>query len=166
MSKIGFAELSLEKFKKYGSYTDLLNPSGVIFGDKYMSFYRDLVQGTLGKSNIASYSICLIKKRKPAVINISEYHNYCSETIIPLNGDILMHVGPATASDIVPVEDIEVFRIPKCTLVKLNPGVWHHMPFTYNCDFVSILVVLPERSYMNDCHVIKLPDDIQIELND
>jgi len=64
---------------------------------------------------------------------------------MPLDGDILMHVAPATPPQAVPLDKIEVFRVPKGTLVVLRPGVWHCAPFAEKNDFVNCMVVLPEE---------------------
>ena len=164
MKKIKFKELSLDDFKKYGSFSSLLNPGSTPFGDEKTGFYPDLIQHNLGNSRIASFSVCHITKVECAVIKSSEFHNYCNETIMPLNGEILMHVAPAISEGVVPVEKIEVFRIPVFTIVTVKPGVWHHIPFTYQCDSADIMVVLPERTYINDCYVCQIPAKDYIEV--
>jgi ureidoglycolate lyase len=122
------------------------------------------LQQNLGNSKIASFSVCHIKKLDRAIIKSSEFHNYCNETIIPMNGDILMHFAPASDKDILQTDQIEVFRIPALTLVTVRPGVWHHIPFTHTCDSADILVVLPERTYINDCHLYMFPENEFIEV--
>lgn len=163
MIKINYKELSIENFSPYGTFADMANPSGFNFGNDLFAFYRDMVQQELG-TTAASFSLCRIKKRRPLIVDCSEYHNYCGETIIPLDGDILMHVAPADAGKEVPAENIEVFRVPRHSLVALKPGVWHYLPFAYQCDTVNILTILPERAYKNDCHVFEIPEDRQIEI--
>jgi len=164
MKKIKFKELSLEDFKKYGSFYSLINPDSTRFGDEKTGFYPDLIQNNLGNSRIASFSVCHITKSDKAIIRSSEFHNYCNETIMPLNGEVLMHVAPAIGEDVVPFGKIEVFRIPVFTIVTVKPGVWHHIPFTYNCNSADIMVVLPERTYVNDCYVCQIPEKEFIEV--
>lgn len=163
MPKIKIKKLTRDDFRVYGSYADLLNPDGYCFGEEPVLFYRDLLQQNLGSSTSASFSICTVYER-PLTIDSSEYHNYCAEAIIPLDGDILMHVAPAVSEDQPPVDQIEVFHVPKGTLVVTNPGVWHQAAFPYNCKKVNILCILPERTYMNDCHLRSLPDDNLVEI--
>lgn len=158
-------ELTKDNFHMYGDFTDMLHPQGVKFGTAPNEFFRDLIQLNLGNSNSVSFSLCRLAKR-PLVIEASEYHNYSGEMIIPLDGDILMHVGPAVATDEVPVEQIEIFLVPKGTVVCIRPGVWHQAAFAYGCDSVHILVALPERTYMTDCHLISLPPEQQIRITD
>ena len=158
MIKLKYKELSREEFKIFGFFIDMADPEGIKFGNEDFQFYRDLMQQNLGQARTASFSMCHLKKQESLVIKSSEYHNYCEEAIMPLDGDILMAFGPAVPDDIVPVEQFELFRIPKNTLVSINCGVWHHIPFTFKCDSVNILVVLPERTYKNDCHIIEIPE--------
>ena len=164
MKKIRFKELSFESFMKYGSFTDLKTPKETNFGNKEVCFYPDLLQQNLGNSKTASFSVCHIVKSDHVIIKSSEFHNFCNETIMPLNGDILMHIAPVTDKEVLQTNKIEVFRIPALTLVTVRPGVWHHIPFTYCCDSADIMVVLPERTYINDCHLYMIPEGEFIEV--
>ena len=162
MIKKNISELSKEKFCIYGTYSNMIKPEGVKFGEEPIEFYRDLIRLDLGEKN-AAFSLCRILKRD-LVIKASEYHNHTGEMIIPLDGDILMHVGPATSDNVVPIAEIEIFRIPKGTVVSIYPGVWHQAAFVYQCNSVNILVALPERTYVNDCYLIDIPIENQIEI--
>jgi ureidoglycolate lyase len=164
MKKIKFKELNLEFFNKYGSFASLKEPETTFFGNELSRFFPDLIQQNLGNTNVVSYSLCHLASVKKMIITNSEYHNYCYETILPLNGDILMHVAPISDSEMLPVEKIEVFRIPVLTIVTIRSGIWHHMPFAFNCESTDILVALPERTYINDCHVVSIPEQEQIEV--
>ena len=155
--------LSVQSFGKYGTFADMINPKGTKLGRKPIEFFRDMVQLDLGGVDIASFSVCQVGKR-PAVIDITEFHTACGEGNLPLDGDILFHVGVATPNGQVPVGKIEVFRIPKGTLVALKPGVWHHAPFAHRSKRVNILVVLPERTYANDCEVYEIPEQSRIKV--
>jgi ureidoglycolate lyase len=64
------------------------------------------------------------------------------------------------------MDRVEVFRVPKGTLLILRPGVWHCAPFAENADVVNILVVLPERTYANDIYFYMVPKDDQIRIVD
>lgn len=163
MRKVTFKELSLDDFKIYGTYANMLEPEGIKIGKEPIEFFRDMLQQELGSSNTVSFSLCRIKRR-PYIIDCTEYHNHCCEAIMPIDGDILMHVGPAVPEGEVPADKIEVFRVPKGTVVNIRPGVWHQAAFPYNCESVNILCLLPERTYANDCHVVELKEQDKIEI--
>ena len=44
----------------------------------------------------------------------------------------------------------------------LKPGVWHHAPFIGKGEYANVLIILPERTYENDCHGFELEDDQKV----
>ncbi len=161
MRKTKVKELSLDSFKNYGTFSNMINPKALKIGAEPIEFFRDMTQLDLGGKGIASFSVCRVLKR-PAVVDVSEYHSSCGEGILPLDADCLIHVAPATPNGMVPASDIEIFRVPKGTFVALKPGVWHHAPFVSNSKCVNVLIVLPERTYANDCIVVPLEKADQV----
>jgi ureidoglycolate lyase len=157
--------LSTDRFLPFGFYANLIDPHAEKIGAAPVEFFRDMIQQDLGGMSIASFSICRVEKRD-LVIDIAEYHTLAGEGILPLDNDVLIHVGPATPDPEVPLDKIRVFRVPRGTMVVLRPGVWHHAPFTVNDDPANVLIVLPERTYANDCQVVELEgaDRIGIEM--
>ena len=156
-------ELSLEEFRKYGAYADMLNPDGIKIGESPIEFYRDALPFSLGQMTAPSLSVCRVGSR-PYVIDMSEYHSATSEINLPLDGDMLMHVAPASAENKIDPAQVEVFRIPKGTAVMIYPGVWHHAAFTVDTEAVLVLVVLPQRTYANDSFVYSIPKEDQIQI--
>jgi ureidoglycolate lyase len=168
MKAVEIEELSMKEFRPFGFYANHIDPKTERIGKPPVEFFRDMVQLNLGSASIASFSTCRVEKRE-FVIDVSEYHSGVGEGILPIDNDVIIHVGPATPPDSsFPLEKIRVFRVPKGTLVVLRAGVWHHAPFTVNDNPANILIVLPERTYADDCHVTELPDEdrIKIEVKD
>jgi ureidoglycolate hydrolase len=164
MRKIGIRRLTTEAFARYGSFASILEPQGDKLGAPPVEFYRDMVQQSLGRATQVSYSACVVDARNPRIIDVAEYHDYCHETIICLDGDYLMHVAPACGKDEMPYDNIEVFLVPRGTVVNVRAGVWHAAGFPYKCDKVHIMCALPERTYATDCHVLSFPEEHQIEV--
>jgi ureidoglycolate lyase len=168
MRTVKVEDLSVEKFLAFGYYADCFAPSNekfVLGTGGAIEFFRDMVQQDLGGVSIASFSALRVATRELR-IDVTEYHTKTAEAALPLDNDILMHVGPATLPGRgVPLDKIRVFRVPCGTLVVLRPGVWHHAPFAANDDPANMLIVLPERIYATDCEVVELPatDQIRIE---
>ena len=164
MSKqVQVKELSAEAFRHYGSYAQMINPDAPKLGEPPVEFYRDMVQLDLGGCTLASFSTCRVQQR-PTVVDVTEYHTACGEGILPLDADVLIHVAPATADDQPPLDDLEVFRVPRGTMVSLKTGVWHHAPFADGSDVANVLIVLPERTYANDCEVVELGEAEQVRI--
>jgi len=163
MKEIAWKKLSLEAFAPYGAYAQMLNPSAPKIGAEPIEFFRDMIQSQLGTTSLASFGVCRVVKR-PFVMDVSEYHDTCCEVVLPLDGDVLMHVAPAVPEKEFPFDQAEVFFVPKGTICCLRPGVWHHAPFAHATQVVNCLVVLPERTYMRDCTVYPFPPDKRIRV--
>jgi len=163
MKKIKVQQLSVEKFHRYGTYAQMIGPKSDATGpkDAELVFFRDMVQQTLSDS--PSFSTLLVRPR-PFVISVGEYHDFTCEVSMPLDNDALVWVAPAGATAEVPVDDIEVFFVPKGTLLCIRPGVWHHAAFTPDKRNLNVMIVLPERAYMTDCHVAEIPAKKQLEI--
>jgi ureidoglycolate lyase len=141
----------------------MLNPTTTVIGEEPIEFYRDMVSVDLAGAGAVSLSTCRVLKRDP-VVDVVEYHTACGEGILPLDGDALIHVAPATPTGVVPLDGIEVFRVPRGTLVSLRPGVWHHAPFAVDGDVLNVLIILPERTYARDCEVVEIPEADQVRI--
>ena len=164
MKKVNIKELNMEDFVQYGSFANMVNPDGPSLGEEPIEFFRDRGMLPLGGSD-AAFSTCRVCER-PLAIDTSEYHHGCGEAILPLDGDVLVHVAPADAGEAVPVDAIEVFRVPMGTVVMLRPGVWHHAAFAYRTECVNVLIVLPERTYATDCHVFSHGQEEQVAISE
>jgi ureidoglycolate lyase len=160
--KTSVKKLSVESFFPYGTFAGMINPTTIKMGKKPIEFYRDMLQLDLGGKSIASFSVCRVSKR-PSVVDVSEYHTSCGEGVLPLNSDVVIHVGPAMPNGEVPLDKIVMFHVPKGTMVVLRPGVWHHAPFAYRSKLANVLIVLPERIYANDCNVYQIPATKQVK---
>jgi ureidoglycolate lyase len=163
VKKVTVKKLTVEAFHMYGSFANLTEPSGPKLGFGPVEFYRDMAILSLGQIGEAAFSVTRVQKRAN-VIDAMECHNHTGEACLPLDGDILMHVAPATPPQAVPLDKIEVFRVPKGTLVVLRPGVWHCAPFAEKNDFVNCMVVLPERTYCNDIYFYKMTKEEEIKI--
>ena len=159
MKTVRITELSTEAFLPFGQYANLIDPMGEKIGAVPVEFYADIVQQDLGSTGIASFSTCRVEPRE-RVIDVTEMHSATGEGILPLDNDVLIHVAPASPTGAaIPLDKMQVFRVPMGTMVVLRPGVWHHAPFTVDDDPANVLIVLPERTYANDCLVVELGED-------
>jgi len=157
MRKIKIKQLTAEVFNEYGSFYDLINPIGHNLGD----FYHDHVLYPVSVDLPIGFSTLISKKAEEMIIKKVECHNHTSEIILPMDGDIIVHVAPPSKA---PVPELtEAFFVPKGTIIKLNTGVWHMCPFSIE-DITHIMVALPERTYFNDCSVVEYQEGQYIEI--
>lgn len=151
--------LTHEGFLPYGSYGQMLNPAAEGFAGPARVFFRDILQQDMGCASTVSYSTCRVEPRELLITHI-ENHSRTAEGILPLDNDVIMHVLTATRPGVEVLTDrVRTFRIPKGTLVVLRAGVWHHAPYTVDDKPANVLIVLPERTYANDCTVVALNED-------
>jgi ureidoglycolate lyase len=168
MKTIKVEPLNVESFLPFGFYETCITPARekfVLGQGGAIEFYPDMVQQDLGGVSIASFSSLTVAPRD-FCIDITEYHTKAAEVVLPLDGDILMHVGPPSPPKApVPLDKFKVFRVPCGTMVIMRPGVWHHAPFSITDKPVNMLIVLPERIYATDCVVVELSPDERFKID-
>lgn len=166
MATAKIEELTLEAFRSFGTFVNMLNPDTEAIGDGPVKFHRDMaLLAVQHPRSLPAFSVCRVEKR-PLVVDISEIHNYTAEGSMPLDADALIHVAPATPNGVCPKDRIRVFRVPKGTFVTTNAGVWHHAAFAYKADILNMLIVLPERTYANDCIVVSFEKHEQVYIGE
>ena len=117
MRSIPAKELSLENFDQYGSFSRLINPDKVSVGPAIHEFFCDqLVYYTASTSPVGISTSRVLKR--PVVVDTTEIHRCCGEVILPLDGDVYIHVGPRSDIDDPPYEKFELFRVPQKTIAN------------------------------------------------
>ncbi len=168
MRELRYRRLDPAAFAAYGAYAPMIAPDAGArpaprIGAPPVEFFRDLLQSGIGADTTVSFGVCRVTRRPP-VIDASEYHDTSCEALMPIDGDVLVHVAPAVPEGRFPAEQAEVFLVPKGTLIVLRPGVWHHGPFAFRAERVSCLVALPERLYARDCKWVTVPEEDRIRI--
>lgn len=150
--------LSKEAFEPFGTYSDFFEPSGPGLGD----FYPDRLQIPVARGVPFGFSPLVVRKPEKYLVDTAEYHNFSGEILVPIDGDIIIHVAPAS-NEKVP-ERTEAYIVPMGTVVHLLPGVWHYCPFAIERPIVHCLIGLPVRTYMTDVVVVHYDESEQIEI--
>jgi len=163
MRTVKIETLSLEAYKTYGNYANMINPSDEKIGDGQIEFFRDQIQLYVAPNSMLSYSCCRVEKRS-LVLDAMEYHADCYEMVLPLDNDILLLVAAAGSEKIPPLNKVRGFYVPKGTAISIKPGVWHGCPFSANENVANILINLPERNYANDCNVVAIAKEKQLQI--
>ena len=158
MKTIKAKPITVENFSYYGQFTNLLDPQGYSLGD----FFHDRVRMNMAGNMNLAFSPLVVHKSEPRIVSQAEYHNTTQEGILCLDDDVILHVAPPSKG---PVPELtEAFIVPKGTLVCLNLGVWHLSAMPINLDTAHVLIVLPERIYLNDCIVVDYPEERQVRI--
>ena len=163
MREIQPQALDQEAFRPYGDFIDLLRVPQVDRREGDNIFAPDLLKLHLDGRMPASVCVARVSECE-RVISALEYHQFTCEGILPLDGDIDIFVGPSSFR--VDLETVVAFRVPKGTFVRLNPGVLHGRQFVVDTPSVNVMILLPERTFGNDCVFTRLeePDWIRILL--
>jgi len=145
--------LKQETFAPFGTFDDLTSLPSVAFGASPVLFSPDRLRLDMNGKSTLGISICQVTAR-PIIVDTTEYHETC-EGILPLDGNVVIHVAQPSANGDVPWDRIQAFVVPMGTCVVLHKGVWHHAPFACN-GTVNVLILLPDRTYAQDCTVVDL----------
>lgn len=163
--RIVVQELTEEAFGPFGTFANLLNPpdeARLKEAEPPVEFFPDLVGVNLNGYS-AFMSTCRVHSR-PMVVDVTEFHRETGEGILPLDGDVVIHVGPRTEEDAPPLDKIRAFRVPQGTQVALHAEVWHHAPFSLTDQPVAVQITLPFETYRNNCIDVTLEEGDQIEV--
>lgn len=156
MKTIKAKPLTVEGFRPYGSFTDILNPTGFDLD----GFYRDQVGMNVSGNMQITFSPLVVRKPEKMIVSKAEYHNTTQEGVLCLDDDVIFHVAPAGKE---PVPELtEAFIVKKGTLICLNTGTWHLSAIPLNKDIAHVLIVLPERIYFNDLCIVEYPEEQQL----
>ncbi len=162
MREIKIQKLTKEAFAPYGQFYNMANPDGYPLSGEIHRFFPDRLTSSVYGANIA-FSPILVKKPEEMIINAVEYHTTTAEIIMPLNDAMILHVAQPSAGKPIP-ELTQAFRVPKNTIIRMNPCVWHLAPLPATKDELCAMIVLPECTYINDCTVVDLKEDEQFKL--
>ena len=161
MRTIQVEPLTHEAFAPFGQFYSMETPAGYALCGEIHQFFPDRL--TADSDHRVGYSPILVKKPEKMVITQQEYHTTTWEMILPMNDDMILHVGPASAG--APVGHLaRAFLVPKHTLVKMNANIWHLAPLPKNNEQLTAMIILPECTYANDCTVVEFTEDQQFEI--
>jgi ureidoglycolate lyase len=156
MIEIKAKPLTKEAFQKYGDFLDLtcndkikersFNPAG---------FWPDLIQLDFHGALPPTVAVCQATKVPEIVVAFTEAHEKTSEGLLPIDGDVVIYVGPppmrfGPGPAQFRLDALEAFIVPKGTFVKLNPMTTHGSQFAISQDEVHVLCLLPGKTYATD----------------
>ncbi len=158
MKTLKAQKLTREAFHPYGDYCNLTP-------ETMPDANLDQINLDMGRpyQNV-SFSMLRVMPSKEIIAPMSECHDWTGQGILPLDGDVVIYVGRPTAGDC-PVEKMQVFYVPKYTLITIKPGVWHFTPYTTKTP-VNTLLVMPCRTWAHDVtfYTFKEEEKFKIEM--
>lgn len=164
MRTIKAVTVTQENWAPYGYLANIANPGEAYgLGNYPCTFHRDMALAPMVSAAPIAFGSLKVGKREMVIADV-EYHSEASEVMMPIDDDMVMYAGPANIG--VPEPDkLEAFIIPKGTMTIFRAGAWHGAPFPLHGDG-TVLICLPERTYLTDTHKMCLDENdlIKIEL--
>ena len=164
MKTIKAVPVTEQNWAPYGYLADIADPKTAYgLGEYPCTFYRDIALAPMATAAPIAFGSLRVGKRSMIIRDV-EYHTFASEVMMPFDCDMVMYAGPANSGEPEP-DKLEAFIIPKGTLLVFRAGMWHGAPFPLK-EEGTVLICLPERTYLNDTTKLLLDekDYIGIEL--
>ena len=158
MEKIKLEKLTKESFSPFGCFYDMVNPDGTAETGDFHSFYPDRLPVYFDKE--IAFSPLVVNRLDPIKIGRIEYHKDTPEIILPLTDDAIIHVA-SPSKEVPTAEQTKAFLVPKNTMVKLKPFVWHYAPVPATNEKITVIIGLPVLTSKNNCLVVDLKEDEQ-----
>ena len=95
MKSLKVEELTNETFREYGSFSDMLHPTGTFLGGIPARFFRDRVVANYDPTSLVAFGVNEISPREKNLIEKTEHHFNTCEVLMPMDGDLYLAVGPA-----------------------------------------------------------------------
>ena len=163
MKTIQAVPVTPENWAPYGYLADIASPEGSYgMGEYPCVFHRDMALAPIASTAPVAFGSLKVGKR-PMVIQDVEYHSETVEVMMPMDDDMVMYVGDANGGTPEP-ERLKAFVIPAGTLMIFRAGAWHGAPFPLHHDG-TVLICLPERTYLNDTEKILFKETEYIGIN-
>lgn len=160
---VNVQDLSLRSFDAFGSFASLLKPERPQTGALRVEFYRDVKQLGLSPAGQATVQICVVEPRS-LIVDILARCNSRVTGFLPLDGDMLLQLAPASPTSGAPPTDIAVFRVPRGTLCTIRQGVWHYAPYPAGDKPVLAFIVQPGPAPQDDYTVLDLAPAQQVQI--
>ena len=164
MKTIKAVPITKTNFLPYGFIADIANPGEAYsLGEAPCVFHRDMALMPLKDSTPPAFGSLKVDKREMMIEDI-EFHSGCCEVMMPMDDDMVIYAGPASA-DSIELDKLEAFIVPKGCMVILRAGSWHGAPFPVHVNG-TVLICFPERTYLNDTkkYILNKQDHIIIGL--
>lgn len=164
MKTIQAVPITKTNFLQYGFLADISNPGEAYgMGESPCVFHRDMAVMPVKDCTPPAFGSLKVGQRAMIVEDV-EFHSGCCEVMMPLDDDMVIYAGPASA-DVIELDKLEAFIVPKGCLVILRAGTLHGAPYPIHKDG-TVLICFPERTYLNDTkkYLLNKTDYIQIEL--
>ena len=135
---------------------ELLDPTGATpaADSEVFSFWNDLSVGAF--NGPVSFGM-VNTKTADLTVPALERHTETTETLVPLDSDIVLVLGPPTNGPDLPNQaEMVAIRVPQGQGVTLNKGAWHFIPLSATGQPCRTLIAFRQGTPTNDLEVKEL----------
>ncbi|MDD3369374.1 MAG: hypothetical protein PHP50_10910 [Lachnospiraceae bacterium] len=162
MKTIKAVPVTAENFAPYGYLANIADPKDAYgMGNYPCTFHRDMMLTPMASTAPIAFGSLKVGKR-PQIVKDVEFHSNAIEVMMPMDDDMVIYAGPAS-NDEIELDKLEAFIIPAGTMIGFRAGAWHGAPFPVNHDG-TVLICLPERTYLNDTKKYILEEKDYLEI--
>lgn len=141
--------ISGDNFAAYGSLIET-NGRAASFSSEVFSYWDAL--NAVAFDGSVSFGILESYPGPSVAVNL-ERHVRTSETLVPLDGEVVLVVGQPTSGETADLRTVAAFRISQGRAATLNPGVWHYVPLAVDKTSRTMVVFrlgTPEEDLLVD----------------
>jgi ureidoglycolate hydrolase len=140
--------LTDESIKGYGSllHTSQKKPT---FENEQFVFTGDIYKYNANGTLTAGI---LIGKKREMKLECLEQHAETQEILVQLENDAIIFLAKTSEKGNGPGE-AKAFYLKQGEAVALDKGIWHWVPFPFECDCCKTLVIFKDGTSERDCEI-------------
>lgn len=145
-----------ENLAPYGELIDIDGAEALADVDAF-AYWNDLSLGDF--QGTATFGMV---KTKPGAMEVPllERHLRTSETLIPLDEDIVLALAEPTSGSLPDLGNAAAFLVPRGQAVTLKPGTWHYIPLVPSGNAARTIVVFRKGTPSEDLEVKELEPEL------
>lgn len=121
------------------------------------AFWNDVSVGNF--DGAASFGMVHTKPGE-MLVPMLERHVRTTETLVPLDEDIVLVLAEPTTGDLPDLETARAFKVPRGAGITLKQGTWHYIPMVPAKVDARTLVVFRQGTPAEDLEVKQLADEL------
>ncbi|MFW5695093.1 MAG: ureidoglycolate lyase [Alkalispirochaeta sp.] len=153
--KLSIEEATASSLEKYGELLTNADTAPAADNDVF-AFWNDVSVGDF--EGAASFGMV---HTKPGDLRVPmlERHVRTTETLVPLDEDIVLVLAEPSSGELPDLETARAFKIPRGAGITLKRGTWHYVPLVPSKIDARTLVVFRQGTPAEDLEVRQLADE-------
>lgn len=164
MRTIKARPLSAEAFASFGTFVCLTDPVSAKTGYTSEHFFPDLCLLDSETERKMTVSVGVETYTDRYIIAFAECHRECEEGLLALDGDYLLYVAAADGDAEPAPLQFCAFYVPQGCFVVMKKGVWHGCQIPVRPGKLHTMILLPEKTCLEDTRMVPFSEDNRMEI--